>query len=495
MVSLESLKASYEQVPYLSNAFKWCAPGYLRAVAHLYGVELPKVATARILEVGCAAGGNCIPAAFLYPEATVVGVDISASAIAQGQAVIDRAGLRNIRLHAQCLTQITPEWGQFDYIILHGVFSWVPPALQQAIFQLCQQHLSPQGVAYISYNTYPGWKAQEYLREMMLWHSEKGLCTQARLNQAKELLPLLADQLAKTNPLREVLEPLAAAIPTDDLNDYYLAHEYLELHNHPIYVSEFAKQAQQCGLRLIGDADAKEEVLRYHGLDENQAFLKLWQQKEGIDQQQLLDFTVGRSFRKSLLMFSEAVNEAAHFSEAPNLGALEELLFAANSDIATQKYSKAVQIIGRHLGKNWPRPLSGRDLKRFVRQSGHTESQAQQALEEVFLYLPIEICRSYEDLPSCLQDYHVGLVPGVAQVLLDRHHHQLTMSDFNAWYSSSIAHFSVAELFVVQCLQAGYSVGRAASALVAHLEEGCEEEALEWVEEMTARLRNYAMYV
>lgn len=168
---LERLADSYEETPYFSNAFKWCAPGYIRAAAYLYGVKLPAVSTARILEIGCAAGGNCLPAAFLYPNASIVGIDISETQIREGQGVIKRAGLKNIQLYAMCLTEITPKWGEFDYIVMHGVMSWVPAELQPEIFRLCQQNLSANGAAYISFNTYPGWKAHELLRELMLWHS------------------------------------------------------------------------------------------------------------------------------------------------------------------------------------------------------------------------------------------------------------------------------------------------------------------------------------
>lgn len=511
---LERLADSYEETPYFSNAFKWCAPGYIRAAAHLYGVKLPEVATARILEIGCAAGGNCLPAAFLYPKATIVGIDISVTQIREGQGVIKRAGLKNIQLYAMCLTEITPEFGQFDYIIMHGVLSWVPEEIQPALFRVCQQNLSPKGAAYISFNTYPGWKAHELLREMMLWHSAEAASTKERIQKSRELLPFLMQSMAAHNPLQSMLHQIVKNIPTSSNSDYYLAHEYLELHNNPMYLTDFACLAQQYGLRHVGDVEVREDLLERHGLHINEDFVQIAHTKDRLEQQQLLDYAVGRSFRKSLVLRESFA--AKHVIE-PNLDRLPELLFAGwfkKQDTefyqtlteAIRIESKAVQAMLDLLGQSWPRPVSGYDLKAFARQQGENEVQA--ALKYVFLFVPIEICCGYEDLPYCLQDYYVGLVNGVGQLALDRPAHGLHISDFNAWYSSSIEHFTEFELFVIQCLKEGKSASLAASALAAKWREQKEpnfavttsimseyEEALDLVEEIIARLRKYAMYV
>lgn len=513
---LERLAASYEETPYLSNAFKWCAPGYIRAAAHLYGVKLPEVATARILEIGCAAGGNCLPAAFLYPKATIVGIDISVTQIREGQGVIKRAGLKNIQLYAMCLTEITPEFGQFDYIIMHGVLSWVPEEIQPALFRVCQQNLSPKGAAYISFNTYPGWKAHELLREMMLWHSAEAASTKERIQKSRELLPFLMQSMAAHNPLQSMLHQIVKNIPTSSNSDYYLAHEYLELHNNPMYLSDFAHLAQQHDLRHVGDVDVREELLERHGLHTNKDFIQLAKTKNSIEQQQLLDYAVGRSFRKSVVVRESF---AAQHAVEPDLRRLQELLFAGwfkrQDGLSYQTLTEsiyiecqAVQAMLDQLGQNWPRPILGNDLKAFAYQQGVSERRAQAALEYLFLFVPIEICRSYEDLPYCLQDYYVGLVDGVEQITLDRQRYKLHISDFNAWYSSSIESFTASELFVIQQLKQEKSASLVASALAAEWRQrqkesehiftndiNTYEEALGLVEEVIARLRKYAMYI
>ena len=109
-----------------------------------------------MLELGCAAGGNLLPFALAYPEARVVGIDLSPQQIDAGHQTAEAAGARNLDLRAMSLTDITADFGVFDYIICHGVFSWVPPEVRDAVFRICRENLAPQGVAYVSYNTYPG---------------------------------------------------------------------------------------------------------------------------------------------------------------------------------------------------------------------------------------------------------------------------------------------------------------------------------------------------
>src|SRR5699024_12290083 len=98
---LARLADSYNRQPYFSNVFPWGAPGYLRAAAHLYGLHTPPVAKARILELGCAAGGTGIPVASLYPQAEVVGVGMSQAQIGMGRRVIDAMGIINIIILVQ----------------------------------------------------------------------------------------------------------------------------------------------------------------------------------------------------------------------------------------------------------------------------------------------------------------------------------------------------------------------------------------------------------
>src|ERR1043165_5096540 len=114
----------------------------------------------RVLELGCASGGNLIPMSLSWPGSRFVGIDLSRRQIRDGQEMIREIGLNNVDLVCQSILDVPRELGTFDYILCHGVYSWVPPDVQNKILEICRDHLQAQGVAYVSYNTFPGWHAR-----------------------------------------------------------------------------------------------------------------------------------------------------------------------------------------------------------------------------------------------------------------------------------------------------------------------------------------------
>lgn len=316
----QQIAQAYDDRPYNSNAFFYAAPGHLRAAAHLYGVSSVPLAKARVLELGCSAGGNLLPFALAYPEAQVVGVDLSAVQVEAGRQAAAAVGATNLDLRAMSLTDITPEFGQFDYIIAHGVFSWVPPEVRDAMLRLCRENLSAEGIAYISYNTYPGWKAGDIVRDAMLLHSHGKETMEDRLGSAKAMLTLLSDGLAASNPLAPSLK--AAVQQLRRFSDYYIAHEYLETFNSPCYFVEFADAVQRAGLGYVGDAEPQTELSAVFGqnVQLNQSLVALGQPK--IMRQQYLDFAIGRNFRKSLITHADRAAAALSTPELDNVSGL-----------------------------------------------------------------------------------------------------------------------------------------------------------------------------
>src|SRR5262249_10252810 len=158
---------SYDDMPYSNNPFYHTHPDCLATVATLFGMTPPPVPRCRVLELGCAAGGNLIPMAFTLPDSRFVGIDLSPRQVATGLAVIDVLGLKNIELKPLSILDVDHGFGQFDSLICHGVYSWVPAAVQDKILTLCAEQLAPNGVAYVSYNIYPGWHVGGMIREML----------------------------------------------------------------------------------------------------------------------------------------------------------------------------------------------------------------------------------------------------------------------------------------------------------------------------------------
>lgn len=321
----QEITEAYDKRVYTSNAFPSSSPGHLRAASHLYGLDSVPLESARVLELGCAGGGNLLPFALAYPKAHVVGVDLSSVQVNQGLEVVQALGVQNLHLHAMSLTDITPEFGQFDYIIAHGVFSWVPPEVREAMLRILRDNLSPKGIGYISYNTYPGWKAGDIVRDAMLLHSHGAVTDEEKLARAKAMLNLLSEGIASSNPLAPSLRNAVAQLRKH--SDYYIAHEYLETFNNPCYLLEFVNLADQYDLTHVGDADPLVEMSATYGqnVQMNHSLVALGQPREM--RQQYLDFATGRNFRKSLVVHK---NRADEILTNPDMERLADLRWAGH---------------------------------------------------------------------------------------------------------------------------------------------------------------------
>ena len=111
---------AYDDVLYSSYAFSQTHPDRLATLATLFGMKPTPVTQCRVLELGCGDGSNLIPMAYGLPGSEFVGIDLAARPIATGQEMIETLGLKNITLWPLDVTKVTPDFGQFDYIIEIG---------------------------------------------------------------------------------------------------------------------------------------------------------------------------------------------------------------------------------------------------------------------------------------------------------------------------------------------------------------------------------------
>ena len=253
------MRAAYDAVPYESHAFPQTAPGHLAAIAYLFGLDAPDVSTARVLEIGCAAGGNLIPFAAWHPQARVVGIDLSQVQIDQGRRLVQALGLANLELlQGDIAAMDLAALGQFDFIICHGVYSWVPENVQEAILSAFDTMLAPEGVAYISYNVYPGWKAKEIVRDAMMLRGGERATPEEKLSYARGMI----DFLEEVAPADSVLARALADYRAESTNarDYYVLHEHLETFNTPCYFLEFGRRAEPYRLAYLADANVRHYV-------------------------------------------------------------------------------------------------------------------------------------------------------------------------------------------------------------------------------------------
>lgn len=293
----------YDDIPYQSNPFPQSQPGRLAWLGDLFGMAVTPVAGARILELGCASGGNLIPLAERYPGAYCLGIDLSERQIADGCRLLQQLGLPNCELRQADIMDLDETWGHFDYIICHGIFSWVPPVVQDKILQVCRQLLTANGIAYISYNTYPGWHIRGMVRDMMLFHSRQFDNPQDQLQQARGIV----DFIAKSAP--DQSQPYLALLQkevelTMQVGDYYVQHDHLEEHNHPMLFHDFARKLAENQLQYLGEAEFP-SMLTSNFAPEVAATLERIGANDIIRMEQYFDFLRCRYFRQTMVVRAE----------------------------------------------------------------------------------------------------------------------------------------------------------------------------------------------
>ncbi len=302
----ERLSDSYNETPYHSHPFSQTAPEHLTAIATLFSVQSVPLEHARILELGCASGGNLIPTAIRLPHAQITGVDLSSVHILEGQATIERLGLKNITLHHMDLSKITPDFGTFDYIISHGVYSWIPQEVQVAMMRICGENLSDRGLAYISYNTYPGWKYREVIRDAMMFRGAIRETPQEKLSYARGMIDFLHD---KSNPESLTRKNIDEVLPIlKNSQDYYLIHEFLEHCNFPCYFHEFIERAKKNGLHYLAESQPSSMFLSNFSSEIAEPLLRECNGSQ-VAVEQHLDFLTGRSFRQTILLKEQKATE------------------------------------------------------------------------------------------------------------------------------------------------------------------------------------------
>jgi methyltransferase-like protein/2-polyprenyl-3-methyl-5-hydroxy-6-metoxy-1,4-benzoquinol methylase len=254
-----------------------------------------------VLELGCADGGNLIPMAFELPESTFVGIDLSPRQIARGVSEARALSLRNVDLRAMSIMDVTGALGTFDYIICHGVYSWVEDAVQEKILAICSALLAAQGVAYVSYNTYPGWHMRRMLREMLLHHTRNVTAPEEKVERAYELVQFLSEAAGEgDDPHATFLRGAASHLQEYRDRPSYLLHEYFEETNAPIYFRDFATRAASHDLQYAGEAEAHEAEVDNLSADIAQKLRGFAHDR--IELEQYLDFVLNRTFRRSLLV-------------------------------------------------------------------------------------------------------------------------------------------------------------------------------------------------
>lgn len=298
---MSSMGSDYEVVLYPTRAQWMIHPDRMAAVALLYGVRPPAFDRCRILEIGCGDGSNLIPMAAALPGASLVGLDLSLKAIDAGRERVATCGLTNLDLRCGALEAVDASWGRFDYILAHGVYSWVAPAVREALWRVCRERLASDGLAVISFNALPGGHARQALREMFLWHVRGVQEPLARLAGGRQLGRLLAEETMDVDPFGALIRSRARELSAKDDGLFY--HDELEAENTPFYAHEFAAAAAAAGLQVIADAEPADLILRCLSGRARESLKAV--ASDRLQRDQYVDFLTNRAFRKAVLCRAE----------------------------------------------------------------------------------------------------------------------------------------------------------------------------------------------
>lgn len=365
----------YDLVPYPSKPVPRSHPDRLAAVAALFGMQPKPIDHCRVLELGCGNGGNLIPMAERHPESRFVGIDYSAEQVNAGQRLISDLQLENIQLECASIEEAGPELGRFDYIICHGVFSWVAAELQDRILTLCAQRLEPQGVAYVSYNLYPGWHLRMVLRDMLQHHAPPGEAASARLAKGRRLAKFLSQGLGRQPTV--LAQRLKSHVDNFlEQPDGYVYHEDFEGTNCPVYFHDFVARAAGRGLQYLGEAALATMFVSNFEPAVQQQLARL--AHDQIAAEQHLDVVRDRMFRQSLLCHQGIplerqvsrdrlgqVRLCGQFrarSARPDLRGTTNEEFSTIGGIAVSSSVPLLKAALDHLGRQWPRAIAVDEL-------------------------------------------------------------------------------------------------------------------------------------
>jgi SAM-dependent methyltransferase len=298
----DQARAAYGEVPYPGVALPQTHPGRLAANATLMGLKPAPPERCRLLELGCGDGGNLVPMAAALPASELVGLDIEPGAVAAATERAAALGVANVTFADADLATIDPgELGRFDYVVAHGVYSWVPRGVADRLLELCRAVLEKQGVAYVSYNALPGGHLRAMTWDALRFHGRGLGRPRERLEAAREMLAVLAEGVPGDDPYRRFSAAYAKRL--GERSDAVLYHDDLEPGNRPILFTDFVAEAAAHRLQYLAEADWFE--MTASRIPARAAELLARCGEDRVAREQYLDFLKCRAYRQTLLCRAE----------------------------------------------------------------------------------------------------------------------------------------------------------------------------------------------
>ncbi len=294
----QTLVSAYNVIPYHLQSFSGSHPWHLASIASLCGLQAKDPESCRVLELGCGRGVNTAAMALDLPDSEFVGVDLSKVHIEDAQKLSAQLELKNTSFHHQDIREIGGEHGKFDYILVLGVYSWVPASVRERILSLCKDCLNPDGVVMINYSVNPGSLMTGVMREIMLYHLHQIEHPQDRLESSLDFLNFLANESPESSGFSGAFSRMAKS-QADDPQNFY--HEHLNIESVAFYFHEFAHAAGVHGLQYLAESSRPEIPFDFSPTLKHE----LAQVPDIVRREQYLDFLLNKGARQTMLCHHE----------------------------------------------------------------------------------------------------------------------------------------------------------------------------------------------
>jgi SAM-dependent methyltransferase len=370
---------SYDSVAYPGFPYPDTHPDRLAAMAILHGLSPAPVDRCRVLEIACNEGANLIPMAYAIPTSEFVGFDLARLPIVRGQQRIRELGLTNVRIFDANLLDVGTELGQFDYIVAHGLYAWVPEPVRERLMALCAELLTPDGVALVSYNALPGGHLRMMLREMVLYHVKDIEDPDERVSKSLAFLHFLVESRPEGDAYAQVIQEQLAKM--ERRSPQVTFHDELSDAYHPVLFTDFMEHAGKYGLQYLSEAVLPPPPDPCYRAG-TRAFLENTANGDIVKQEQILDFMRARMYRETLLCRAECVVRrdfpAEHFRRlllaAPATSSPGDepgaWVFTLPGGIKMESNHAGAIALLRALEAKWPRRVSLEELEPNLAEAG-----------------------------------------------------------------------------------------------------------------------------
>lgn len=289
---------------------------HIGAMSAVYGVTGTLPARARILELGCGKADILLAHALAWPESECVGIDLEPQTVFEAEMRRQKLGAENVALHAMGLdVLVDSQPGEFDYIIINGLFSLLPETERAALLAFAARCLSANGIVALRWNCLPGSRDAKTLQDAIALHAADATDDEMTLSSARAMLVYL--ELSRQKGRENAV--LNTAIAAAD-NEFML--RYVHNFNDAVYLVDFHQQVTENGFQYVGDSFAQSELAAYYGSSLDEVHTAITPGKGKILSQQYLDFAINREARFSLLVPAQ---RHVTISDLPDVQAVENL--------------------------------------------------------------------------------------------------------------------------------------------------------------------------